>query len=113
MKLPLAQNAYVDASKVRDYLLSSEHPVGRHKAALFVSFGYHRADWRRLRRDLKGIAIRGTAELITAGEFGRKFQIRGILQTPSGRPLRVVTVWIVRSGDSFPRFVTAYPDSSW
>lgn len=27
MKLPLAQNAYVDASKVRDYLLSSEHPV--------------------------------------------------------------------------------------
>ena len=41
--------------------------------------------------------------------FGQKFELRGIVQTPSGRPLRVVTIWIIRAGEKFPRFVTAYP----
>jgi hypothetical protein len=40
MKLPGADRAIVDAAKVRDYLLSPEHPVGRFKAVFFGALGY-------------------------------------------------------------------------
>ena len=36
MRLPGAQRAIIDAAKVRDYLLSPEHPVGRAKARLLT-----------------------------------------------------------------------------
>ena len=42
MLLPGADRAIVDAAKVRDYLLSPEHPVGRFKAVFFGALGYTR-----------------------------------------------------------------------
>jgi hypothetical protein len=44
VKVPGAEHAIVDAAKVRDYLLSHEHPVGRFKAVFFEAFDYTRAD---------------------------------------------------------------------
>jgi hypothetical protein len=48
MRLPAAQLAIVEAAKIRDYLLSLEHPVGRYKASFFTALGYTREDWQRL-----------------------------------------------------------------
>lgn len=42
MNLPGAEEAIVDDAKVRDYLLSREHPVGRFKATFFSGLGYTR-----------------------------------------------------------------------
>ena len=50
MVLPQAEHAVVDAAKVRDYLLSHEHPVGRFKAVFFETLGYSQADWTQFRR---------------------------------------------------------------
>jgi hypothetical protein len=55
--LPAAEHAIVDAAKVRDYLLSHEHPVGRFKAAFFESLGYTLSDWMRLQRDLIELSV--------------------------------------------------------
>jgi hypothetical protein len=52
MVLPGSKDAVVEAAKVRDYLLSREHSVGRFKAAFFEALGYTVADWARLQRDL-------------------------------------------------------------
>lgn len=35
MKLPNFEKAYIDIEKLRDYCLSLEHPVGKHKATMF------------------------------------------------------------------------------
>lgn len=43
VKLPGAERAFIDPSKVRDYLLSESHPVGRFKAAFFIALGYSAA----------------------------------------------------------------------
>ena len=40
MQLPNAEQAVVDEVKIRTYLLSSEHPVGRFKAAFFRGLGF-------------------------------------------------------------------------
>lgn len=45
MSLPNADRAIVDPAKVRDYLLSASHPVGRFKAAFFLSLGYSEDRW--------------------------------------------------------------------
>ena len=52
VKLPGAEHAIVDEAKIREYLLSSSHPVGRFKSTFFFSLGYSAADWDRLAADL-------------------------------------------------------------
>lgn len=109
MKLPNSDSALIDPAKVRDYLLSSEHPVGRFKAAFFAGMGYARDDWRRLSSDLLEIARTGDAISGPGNQFGRKYEVRGTLAGVGHRAAGVVTVWIVLANETSPRFVTAYP----
>jgi hypothetical protein len=62
MKLPEAHRAVIVPAKIRDYLLSTSHPVGRFKAPFFARLGYTVADWQRLEQDLLGLADSGDAE---------------------------------------------------
>ena len=110
MQIPGADRAVVEPAKVRDYLLSREHPVGRFKARVFAAAGYRPENWTQLQRDLQVLAGSADAVLTRSEGYGRLFEVRAILQGPEGT-LPVLTVWILRSGESFPRFVTAYPTS--
>lgn len=109
MKLPNIDHAFIEDAKIRDYLLSGAHPVGRFKAAFFISLGYTQNEWTRLRDDFLALARKG--EALPGGEsgFGRKFEVSGMLTGPSGRSVEVLTIWIVGADGVAPRFVTAYP----
>ena len=109
MKLPAAERAVIEPAKIRDYLLSSSHPVGRFKAPFFASLGYTSANWRRLDEDLRDLAISGDAELGKDSPYGQKYEIRATLRGPSGKSAEVLTVWIVLFGGYMPQFVTAFP----
>ena len=109
MTLPHPERAMIAPAKIRDYLLSTRHTVGRHKAAFFAQLGYSRRRWPGLESDLRVVAQTGTAVAGQPSDFGQKFEVSGILTGPSGRTAAVVTVWIVRRGEDFPRFVTVFP----
>lgn len=109
MSLPNVDRAVIDAAKVRDYLLSEAHPVGRFKAAFFMALGYSAGRWDLLRDDFLALARAGTAAPGKPSPFGRILQVDGILTGPSGRSVAVRTVWIVDAGEQTPRFITAYP----
>lgn len=109
MKLPGADRAIVNEAKVRDYLLSPEHPVGRFKAAFFASVGYTRQDWEQLQQEFLSIAASEDATPGQPSAFGQKYEVRGRIEGSTGRRFEVVTVWIVLRDESSPRFVTAYP----
>ena len=109
MKLPGGDRAIIDPTKVRDYLLSPEHPVGRSKARFFTALGFSRASWPELQWALLALAVNGEAAVGPANAFGQKYVVRGILRGPGGREAAVVTVWIVLRGEDAPRLVTAYP----
>jgi hypothetical protein len=109
VKLPGAERAIVDPAKVRDYLLSAEHPVGRSKAVFFNALGFARDNWHELQQVITSLAIEDTAELGEKIEFGQKYVVRGTIQGPNGRVAAVKTAWIVLNGEDFPRFVTAFP----
>ncbi len=109
MNLPRSARAVIDLSKLTDYLLSSAHPVGRFKATFFAKLGYFAEDWGLLETVLLEVAVSGTVQAVEDTPFGRKYRVHGRIEPPIGGAVSVVTVWIVRSGEDFPRFVTAFP----
>jgi hypothetical protein len=111
VELPGAATAIVDPAKVRDYLLSSDHPVGHAKARFFTALGFTQENWPQLRDALLRLAFEADAQPEPESPFGQKYVLRGIIQGPgptAGRAT-VETVWIVLNGETVPRFVTAYP----
>ena len=107
--LPAVERAYIEPTKVRDYLLSSVHPVGRFKAVVFQALGYKPEEWERLRDDLLALARTTAAVPGQASTFGQKYEVSGTLRGPNGREARFTSVWLVPAGHEAPRFITAFP----
>lgn len=109
MKLPNSEAAAIAPEKLRDYLLSETHPIGRYKAAFFRHCGYGSDEWEILANDIRELLSEDATEL-ESNEYGRKYTITGAVVSPDGRELVITTVWIILTGEDFPRFVTAYPE---
>ncbi len=92
MQLPRAGEVFCDDAKVRDYLLSREHPVGRAKARFFEALGFRRAEWRDLSAVLLQLARTVDAVMGTQSVFGQAYLAGGILRGPNGRAATVNTV---------------------
>ncbi len=111
MKLPGADRTVVNASKIRGYLLSDAHPIGRFKAGFFATLGYSVTQWQVLEAGLRRHAVENEALATEANEYGQKYEVRGRMVGPAGKTAMVVAVWIVLRTEDFPRFVTAFPAS--
>lgn len=109
MRLPNGGAAIVPAAKVRDYLLAEDHPVGGGKARVFLRAGYQATGWLRLLNALKTVAETGEVVSTQSGRFGDRFVVAGEIPAGRGRTLRVLTVWIIPTGENAPRLITAYP----
>jgi hypothetical protein len=110
LQIPNADRAVIDPVKLHGYLLSRSHPVGRLKAAFFDVLGYSSEKWRQLEADLRSQHLSRDVTLETQIPYGQKYLIHATLVGPSGRSADVVSVWVVRTGEEWPRFVTAYPE---
>lgn len=109
MKLPNAEHAIIDRRKLRDYLLSRSHPIGRFKASFFARAGFGPADCEALASQLRALAMRGRSEPGESNEYGQKYLVSGTLTGPEGVRIEVTSVWIVPAGSDTPRLVTVYP----
>lgn len=109
MKLPNRENAYIPLSKLTGYLLSATHSVGKGKAGFFRMVGFDEVGIEVLEQGLLAIAQSEEIQEAMPSPYGTKYIIEGTLQTPTGRIVRLRTVWIMESGQGRPRFVTAYP----
>lgn len=111
MRLRNADQAIIDPRKVRDYLLSLEHPIGRFKAHFFTRLGFASGMWQDLRDQLQSFALQADAEVSDETDYGQKYIVCGTIVGVAGKKAKVLTVWIVLRGEEVPRFVTAYPES--
>ncbi len=107
--MPGRENAYVDRSKVADYLLATTHPDGRSKAEFFQRFGFSIESDDVFITALVDIARDSEVVEVVESAFGTRYVIDGLLQAPNGRRPAVRTVWIVEAARPAPRLVTAYP----
>ena len=108
--LPNAPQATVDPSKVRDYLLSPTHPIGHFKAVVFNALGYSVENWPLLAHDLIELARTEPAVSGHPSPYGQKYEVSGKLAGPNGRSAKFTTVWLLKTDDPVPRFVTATPE---
>ena len=108
MKLPNGHSADL-GDKLEDYALNPLHPEGKHKARVFAStLGIELANAWRLREAIQEAAASSdAAESRGSNGFGEVFVLRFSIETPSGNAT-VLTAWIIRHGEDFPRLTTCY-----
>jgi hypothetical protein len=100
--------AIIPAEKLRDYLLSSAHPIGRYKAVLFQSLGDEQTHWELLESALRD-SLSADAQEQEVTEYDCKYVIHARLTGPNGKSANFTAVWIIIAGETAARFVTAYP----
>ena len=108
MKLPHGNRADL-GTKIEDYSLNPLHREGQHKARVFASaLGITLANAEVLRRSVIQVAaMSGDAESRGDNGFGEVFVLRFPMQTEIGSAL-VLTAWIIRHSEDFPRLTTCY-----
>jgi len=109
MKIPNNTEAVVNTSKITDYLLSDTHETGRHKAAFFNSFGFEVNSLTIFEKALKTHALERDIEEISVSDYGKKYKLECVIETPDQRNPCIVTIWIIENGTDEPRLITAYP----
>lgn len=108
MKLPNAARAEL-GTKLEDYALNPFHREGQHKARVFLAaLGISLDNADVLHRAVLQ-AARESNEVESRGDngFGEVFVLRFTMETEVGRAT-ILTAWIVRPGEDFPRLTTCY-----
>jgi hypothetical protein len=107
-KLPNANGAVIEFTKLRDYCLSTEHPRGRHKARVFrEALGLTVADADWLQQQLMEGIQEQSAEKQETDSFGSRWRI-DIPLTRQDRSAVVRTIWMIGTGENFPRLITCW-----
>jgi hypothetical protein len=109
VKLPNIEQAFVEEEKITGYLLSETHSGGREKQAFFSRFGFSVAEWEVMAEALIQHAQDHEVVREISAVHGTKYVIEGALLTPDERNPTVRTVWIIDTGETAARLVTAYP----
>ena len=100
--------AEVPEAKITRYLLNEAHPSNQGKATFFFSFGFTVAAWIALADALLRHVATHEVVRVSETEHGTKYIVEGALITPDGRTPDVRSVWVVESGETIPKLVTAY-----
>jgi hypothetical protein len=109
MQLPNRFQAYIPSQKLSAYLLSETHAVGKAKATFFRALGFTETNIPLLEHGLLALAHSAPVHDVVSSPHGIKYIIEGVLEAPNGASPRLCTVWILETGETNPRFVTAYP----
>ena len=107
-RLPHGNRAILNVRKLEDYCLSASHPRGRHWARVFgETLDFQRSDAPWLRDVLLEAARSGQASHFTTDAWGSHWRLDATIRR-HGKSAVVRTIWIVRSGEDVPRFVTCW-----
>jgi hypothetical protein len=108
VKIPHGDRAVLDISKLENYCLDRTHLRGRHKAQMFRSaLGLERPDAELLKQALLDGARECDASELMTDAFGTRWRVDVPVERHNRRAV-VRTIWIRRTGEDFPRFVTCW-----
>jgi len=98
----------VDIRKLRDYCLNPHHPVGKHKARVFLShLGIERRDAQWLKENIIEKIKDAEIEWVQEDEYGKRCSADLKLDMKK-RSAYVKTIWIIKAGNEIPELVTCY-----
>jgi hypothetical protein len=99
----------VPLSKTASYLLSPDHDDGGAKAKFFLGYGFTQTNPSQLSRALLQHAADNEVAEVVDSQYGVKYIVEGDMLMANGKVKGVRSVWIVDTGTTAPRLVTAYP----
>src|SRR5216684_1225013 len=106
--LPHSHEAILDIRKIEDYCMSPSHPRGRHKARVFrQALDLQRSEAAWLREVLLEAARSSEASPIAEDPWGTHWRLDAAIGR-QGKSTVVSPIWILRAGESVPRFVTCW-----
>src|SRR4051794_5255965 len=103
------QSLHVETTKVTDYLLNSEHPRGRSKAAFFKAVGFSEEDVGQFIAALRMHAAQNKIANVVFHDYGVKTVVDCFMPTPSGNAYCIRAVWNDHQDGGPPKLVTAHP----
>jgi hypothetical protein len=107
-RLPNGEQAILDIRKIEGYCLCRSHPRGRHKARVFrEALDLRHGDAAWLRDALLEAARTGEASQTAVDTWGSYWRLDVPIRR-QGKSAVVRMIWIVRTGESVPRFVTCW-----
>lgn len=106
MKLP--STAIIAESKIKKYLLSKRKR--NDKSRWLAEAGYKPDNWHELENDLRTQLLSLDAVFIEETNYGRMYEIKGILTGPNGNTLPVRSIWMVEHESKLIKFITMFPD---
>ena len=108
MKLPGGGNPVVDERKIVDYLLSPNHPVGRHKAKVFSSaLGLTAEGAFLLATALRQAAGTGEAVVTAQDSYGARCRIDFVM-TLGDKSATIRSAWLAPTAGGSPIFLMAF-----
>ena len=104
-----ADIAATPEEKLRGYLLSRDHPIGKDKAHVIESvLGYSEETWGAFSDKLFDEIQKSPAIGKTVTTYGTKYTVPVVMYgEETGKFLRLNTVWQYDAGSNIPRFITA------
>ena len=110
MKLPNGDRAVVSMDKLRGYCLNTLHDDGKHKARVFASaLNLTEDDAEELQVALLAAVRNDEATEKGENSFGQRYEIKFTI-TRQNKTAPILSGWIVRNGEDFPRLTSCYVD---
>jgi hypothetical protein len=108
MKLPNGHKAQL-GDKLERYSLNLQHSKGKDKATLFRNrLGITVENKELLEEALLESAINNEAEIYKTDDYGTQYDTKFFMTTAAGGAW-VLSCWIIRSNEDFPRLTNVYP----
>jgi hypothetical protein len=108
-RLPKARDAIVPVTKLRDYALRADHPVGGPKARVFASvLGLTSSDWEHLHDELHRTLPEGRVARIDVNSYATTYRVLLRIRGLDRREAQVISAW--RLSSDVPHLVTVYVD---
>jgi hypothetical protein len=107
-RIPGYEHPILDRRKILDYCLSPTHPRGRHKARVFRNaLGIDGSHCEWLCDVLRRALGEQDAEVVASDRYGVRWRIDAPV-TRADKNVIVRMIWITRTGETSPRFVTCW-----
>jgi hypothetical protein len=100
---------HVETAKVTDYLLNSQHPRGKSKAAFFKAVGFSEENVGQFIAALRIHAAQNKIANVIRHRYGVKTVVDCFMSTPSGNAYCIRCVWNDHQDGAPPKLVTAHP----
>lgn len=108
MKLPNRKKVIISRDKLINYVLSDEEP----KAKFFRNIGFTKTNFRSLKKVIYQLAQSGEAKEVTEEDspyHTSKYTLEGKINSPTGKSVMVITIWVIDKGQKRPRLISVYP----